>query len=100
VVSKAGTFRLFNTSFGEWIWNEITATGQDQQDYEEWLKSDKNAMERLKGFPGAAKKTLGGILPKIKPEHREMILKWFSEPIFFAIAGKLMYFALTGKIWE
>jgi hypothetical protein len=100
VVSKAGTFRLFNTSFGEWIWNEITATGQDQQDYEEWLKSDKNALERLQGFPGAAKKTLGGILPKIKPEHREMILKWFSEPIFFAIAGKLMYFALTGKIWE
>jgi hypothetical protein len=100
VVSKSGTFRLFNTSFSEWIWNEITATGQDQQDYEEWLKSDQNAMERLKGFPAATKKTLGGILPKINSEHREMILKWLSEPIFFAIAGKLLYVALTGRIWE
>jgi AAA+ ATPase superfamily predicted ATPase len=100
VVSRGDTYHLFGTSFGEWIWNEITDTRQDHQRYEDWLKSNNSAMEHFMSLTGTVKKALGGILPKIKPEHREMILKWFSEPIFFAIAGKLLYVALTGRVWE
>ena len=51
-------YALFCLPFGDWIVQEITNTMNDQQPYEDWLKSNQGAMERLSPrcpHPGDAK---------------------------------------------
>jgi hypothetical protein len=87
VKSEADTYTLFNSLFGEWIYNEITDTMRDQQSYEDWLASNKSVMERLSD---KGKNELGEILPKISANYREIIVNWVSDPknLFF-VAGLL-----------
>src|SRR6266487_3661518 len=75
--SKDDTYSLFNTSFGEWICNEITDTMQDKQSYDEWLGSNKGVMERLSG---TIRKNMDEILPQVSGKYRELIITWISDP--------------------
>jgi hypothetical protein len=85
--SEGDTYSLFNSSFGEWICSEITDTLHDQQSYEDWLNSNKSAMERLST---RAKNDLGDILPKISSKYRELIITWVSDPRnLITVAGLL-----------
>ena len=88
VVSIGDTFSLFNETFGEWIWNEITDTKHNQQSYEEWLTSRKGMVEQLKGFPETARKELGDILSRINEEHRELLFYWLIEPKILNLVGR------------
>ncbi len=77
VASGGDTYSLFNASLGEWIFNEITNTGNDQQSYDEWLKSGNGIVER---FAAGARKELGEVLPEISNNYRELIIHWISDP--------------------
>jgi len=77
LVVGANTYALFDTSFSEWICNEITDTMHDQQSYDDWLRSNKSAMERLSS---KAKNDLGEVLPKISDKYRDLIITWVSDP--------------------
>jgi AAA+ ATPase superfamily predicted ATPase len=70
-------YSLFGASFGAWIRHEITNTTPDHQSYEEWLVSNKSAMQVLSTM---AKKDVDEILPKISSRYRDMIINWVSDP--------------------
>ena len=91
VIAEAGTYSLFNILFSEWIYSEITNTMQDQQSYEDWLKSNKSTMERLST---TAKDNLAEILPKIGDRYRELIITWVSDPRNLILAAGLLKAAL------
>lgn len=74
---QVNSYSLFNSSFGEWICNEITNTVQDQQSYNDWLTSKKGVMEHLSS---KTKSELGEILPKINGKYRDLIITWVSDP--------------------
>ena len=70
-------YALFCLPFGDWIVQEITNTMNDQQPYEDWLKSNQGAMERLSRD---ARTQVTEILPKISAKYRDLILEWASDP--------------------
>ena len=70
-------FALFCEPFGDWIVREITNTMNDQQTYEDWLRSNQDAMERLSRD---ARSQIGEILPKISSKYRDLVIDWFSDP--------------------
>ncbi|HYU73316.1 MAG TPA: AAA-like domain-containing protein [Ktedonobacteraceae bacterium] len=90
VTSTGDTFSLFNTSFGEWIWNELTDTRRNQQRYDEWLTSDEWATGHLKDLPDTTKKELGEILSKMNGEYWRPLFQWLIEPGMFSIGGGLI----------
>jgi hypothetical protein len=93
VVSQANGYTLFNSSLGEWVMSELTHIPGDQQSYEDWLKSNQGAMEKLSA---KAKTEMGEILPKISAKYRDLIIGWASDPRnWIAVAG-LLRTALTG----
>ena len=75
--SKAETYSLFSTSFGDWICEELTNTMVDHQTYEEWLNSNRGTLDRLSS---SVKKELTDILPKISGKYRDLIIDWVSDP--------------------
>ncbi len=77
VLSRSDVYSLSSLVFGEWICNEITDTMRDQQRYEDWLRSNTSAIERL---PTRARKEIGDILPRISSRYRELIITWVSDP--------------------
>ena len=70
-------YSLFGASFSAWIRQEITNTVHDHQNYDEWLVSNKSAMQLLST---KAKKDVDEILPKISSRYRDMIINWVSDP--------------------
>ena len=76
LIGMDDTYSLFSASFGEWIRHEITNTIHDHQSYQDWLASNKSAMELLST---RAKKDVT-ILPKISSRYRELIINWVSDP--------------------
>lgn len=70
-------YALFNTSFSKWIYHEVTDTMHDQQNYEDWLKSNRGLMER---FSTKAKREMGELLPKVSSKYRELLITWISDP--------------------
>lgn len=85
VVREMDTYLLFNSSFAEWIFDEITDTMHDNESYQDWLKSNKSTMERLSS---KAINEMSEILPKISSNYRELIITWISDPknLFMAMA--------------
>jgi transcriptional regulator with XRE-family HTH domain len=90
VVSTTDGCSLFNESFGEWIWHEITDTRRNQLSYEEWLTSNKPVTDRLKGFPEETKQEVDEILSKMNAQYRELLLHWLNDPGMFIIVGRLI----------
>ena len=90
VVCEKDAFSLFNQSLGEWIWHEITDTRHDRQSYKEWLTENEGVTDLLKNFPDTAKQDWDKILPKIKDEYRDLMLRWLVEPKVFVIVGGLI----------
>jgi hypothetical protein len=91
VVAETNSYSLFNTSFGEWICNEITDTMNDHQSYEEWLQSNKALTERLSR---GVKNELGVILPRINAQYRELIIHWASDPKNWLVVIQLLKMAV------
>jgi len=87
VASTGDGFRLFCSSFGEWIIGEITNTLDDQQEYVEWLKSHTGTIDELSA---GAKGQLGQILPRIGGKYRDLIVDWISEPSTVIAAAGLL----------
>jgi hypothetical protein len=85
-------FALFCRPFGDWIVGEITNTMNDQQPYEEWLKSNQGALERL---GGEARGQIGEILPKIGAKYRDLVIEWVSDPKNLATVTGLVKSALV-----
>jgi hypothetical protein len=73
----ADMYSLFCASFGEWIRHEITNTMYDHQSYDDWLASNKSAMQLLST---KVKKDFDEILPKINSRYRELFINWVSDP--------------------
>jgi len=91
VASTDDEYRLFSSSFGEWIVHEITDTLDDQQEYIEWLTSHKGTIERLSD---GAKSQVGEILPRIGGRYRDLIVEWISDPSTVMAAARLLRTAL------
>jgi hypothetical protein len=91
VSEEEGEYSLFNEPFGDWICSEITNTLQDQQSYEDWLKSNRGMMEQLST---KAKNDLSEILPKISSKYRELIITWLSDPRNLITVAALLKTAL------
>jgi transcriptional regulator with XRE-family HTH domain len=101
VTSTGDAFSLFNTSFCEWIWNELTDTRRNQQRYEEWLTSNKGVTGHLKDFPDTTKKELGEILSKVNGEYRELLLQWLIEPRMLSIgSGLIKELLASGRVFR
>ena len=77
LASKDEGYRLFNAAFADWIVSEISNPVVDPRSYEEWLKSNQSAMERLST---KARSEMGEILPKISARYRDLIIAWVSDP--------------------
>ncbi len=90
VTSTGDTFSLFNASFGEWIWNELTDTRRNQQHYEEWLTSDEWTTSHLKDLPDTTKKELGEMLSKMNSKYWRLLFHWLIEPGMLSIGGGLI----------
>ena len=87
VAAQAEGYALFNSLWGEWITNEITAVSNDAQTYEEWLKSNQSMLEKLSS---KARTEIGEILPKISSKYRDLIVGWVSDPKnWVAVVGLL-----------
>ncbi len=91
LVSQANAYSLFNSSFGQWIRNEITDTRHEQDNYQDWLKSNQSLMKRLSG---RARRELRQILPKIGSKYRDLIIAWVSDPKNLLTAAGLLKTAL------
>ena len=91
LVSQANAYSLFNSLFGQWIRSEITDTRQEQENYQDWLKTNQSLMQHLSG---RARRELGQILPKIGSKYRELIIAWFSDPKNLLKAAGLLQTAL------
>jgi serine/threonine-protein kinase len=92
LVSAPGEYRLFSSMFSPWLLQQITAEAGQEQSYEEWLKQSRRAIEGLTGRKGAP---LNQILPKVRPNYRDLILTWASDPRTFAAVANLLKAALT-----
>jgi hypothetical protein len=91
VVSAGDGFRLFSSSFGEWVLGEITGTLEDQQEYPDWLTTHSSAIERLSA---GAKSQVGHVLPRIGGKYRDLIVDWISDPSTVMAAAGLLRNAL------
>jgi hypothetical protein len=87
VTTTEHSYALFNETFGEWIYNEVTDTLHDQQTYGEWLKSNKGSMERL---TVDLRSTLGDILPRISSKYRDLFISAVCDPRNFILIMHLM----------
>ncbi len=92
LVSAPGRYRLFSSMFSPWLLRQIMAEAGQEQSYEEWLKQNSRAIEGLAGKQGASLKE---ILPKVRPNYRELILTWASDPRTFSAVANLLRAALT-----
>jgi eukaryotic-like serine/threonine-protein kinase len=92
LVSAAAGYRLFSSMFSPWLLRQITAEAAQEQSYDEWLKQSRRAIEGLAGKQGASLKE---ILPKVRPNYRELILTWASDPRTFTAVANLLRTALT-----
>lgn len=92
LVSGAGKYRLFSSTFSPWLLRQITAAVGEEQSYEEWLKDNRDALAALSGKRGSP---LSDILPKVRPNYRELILTWASDPRTFTAVANLLKAALT-----
>ena len=92
LVSAAGKYRLFSSMFSPWLVQQITAEAGEEQSYEEWLKQSAGALEKLSGKRGSP---LKDILPKVRPDYRDIILTWTSDPRTFMSVANLLKAALT-----
>lgn len=77
ITAQHDGYGLFSTLWGNWIMIEITNVANDAQNYDEWLKSNQNALEKLSS---KAKNEIGEILPKISGKYRDLIVGWASDP--------------------
>ena len=92
LVSGSGKYRLFSSMFSLWLLQQITAEISEEQSYEEWLKQNRGALE---GMSGKRSSPLKDILPKVRPNYRDLILTWTSDPRTFAAVANLLKAALT-----
>jgi hypothetical protein len=77
LVNRDDGYTLFNLALGEWVIREISDTMNDPLNYEDWLKNNQGALERLsKG----ARQELGEILPRIASSYRDLLIGWVSDP--------------------
>jgi hypothetical protein len=92
LVSGLGKYRLFSSMFSPWLLRQITAEIGEEQSYEEWLKQNRGALEGMSGKRGSP---LKDILPKVRPNYRDLILTWTSDPRTFAAVANLLKAALS-----
>ncbi len=92
LVQSNGDYSLFCTALGDWIIAEITDTMRDEQSYDDWLKSNQGAMERLSRD---ARTQLTDILPKISAKYRDLMIDWVSDPKNLIAVAALIRGALS-----
>ena len=92
IIEHVDGYQLFNTAFGDWIAEEITDVASDAQPYEEWLRANRSAYDKLSS---AAKNEIGQILPKISGKYRDLIVGWVSDPRNLVTAAALLRGVLT-----
>jgi len=92
LAAKNSSYALFNSVLGDWIVAEITNTLNDQQNYEEWLKSNKGLLDRISV---KFKNEVGEILPKVGSKYRELFINWLSDPRILVVAADLLRGALV-----
>lgn len=83
-------YALFNTSFGKWIWNELTDTRHNQQRYKEWLTSDEWVTGHLKNLPDTTKGELDKILPQMNDMYWRLLCRWLTEPEMLDTGSELI----------
>jgi hypothetical protein len=91
VAASGDSYRLFSSSFGEWIVGELTNTLEDQQDYADWLRSHTGTIEQLSA---GARSQVSSILPRIGSKYRDLIINWISDPSTVIAAAGLLRGAL------
>jgi hypothetical protein len=76
LVKQLLKYQLFNETFGEWIYREITGVGGERS-FDEWLDENQSVMDRLSS---KAKSELREILPQIASNYRNLLISWMSDP--------------------
>jgi len=92
IMDREDGFGLFNAAFGDWITEEITDVAHDPQGYEDWLRANRSAFDKLSN---TAKSEMGQILPKISGQYRDLILGWVGDPKNLITAAALLRGVLT-----
>lgn len=87
IVEQEDGCKLFNAAFGDWITEEITDVAHDPQSYDDWLRSNRPAFDKLSN---TARSEMGQILPKISGKYRDLILSWVGEPKNLVTASALL----------
>ncbi len=80
-------YRLFSITFSDWIAEEITDVAHDPITYDEWLRANRLAIDKLST---AARNEMSVILPRINSRYRDLILGWVSDPRNLLMAAALL----------
>jgi AAA-like domain len=86
--------RLFSSALGPWIVHQLVAELGEQQSFPEWLAQHGDARDQVKGFQ-VKKRRLRQVLPKIGPEHRQLVLAWAKDPASVSAMAKLLASVLS-----
>jgi hypothetical protein len=92
IMEQEDGFKLFNAAFGDWITDEITDVAHDPHGYDEWLRNNRAAFDKMSG---AARNEMGQILPKISGKYRNLIVGWVGDPKNQSTAAGLLRGALV-----
>lgn len=94
LVESPDGYGLFNDAFGEWIIGEISDTMNDQQNFEDWINTNRSLMDRLSK---EGKQQFVEVLPKIGARYRDLLIEWVSDPKNLVTVGILLKSALGGS---
>ena len=77
VVAQNDTYCLFNTSFEDWIAQEVLNSKPDQIEYKVWLESNQGLIESLSR---ASQREVKEVLPQISEKYRKKFVQWMGNP--------------------